>query len=172
MLQAFDPADPLSAKAVEKLQAFQAQVPPVAYTTAQMRESAKKGILDAMIMEYQAYSTEPTLSDYVFTPFGVRHDSPVYALGGITEDQKAVLKMFTAFCLEAQAQRDAARYGFQRAGRLRGPAAEPFGRAVVRGAEGLEGEQGRRAAGDWRSSSPTFRAAWTERPSWSSRTHC
>lgn len=112
MLQAFDPADPLSAKAVEKLQAFQAQVPPVAYTTAQMRESAKKGILDAMIMEYQAYSTEPTLSDYVFTPFGVRHDSPVYALGGITDDQKAALKMFTGFCLQAQAQRDAARYGF------------------------------------------------------------
>jgi Ca-activated chloride channel family protein len=112
MLQAFDPADPLSAKAVEKLQAFQAQVPPVAYTTAQMRESAKKGILDAMIMEYQAYSTEPTLSDYVFTPFGVRHDSPVYAMGGITDDQKAVLKMFTDYCLEAPAQRDAARYGF------------------------------------------------------------
>ena len=112
MLQAFDTEDPLSARAVEKLQAFQAQVPPVAYTTAQMRESAKKGILDAMTMEYQAYSTEPTLSDYVFTPFGVRHDSPVYAMGGITEDQKAVLKMFTAYCLEAGAQRDAARYGF------------------------------------------------------------
>jgi Ca-activated chloride channel family protein len=63
-------------------------------------------------MEYQAYSTEPTLSDYVFTPFGVRHDSPVYAMGGITEDQKAVLKMFTAYCLEEGAQRDAARYGF------------------------------------------------------------
>ena len=112
MLQAFDPADPLSAKAVEKLQAFQAQVPPVAYTTAQMRESAKKGVLDAMIMEYQAFSSEPTLSDYVFTPFGVRHDSPVYAMGGITEDQKAALKMFTDFCLQSQAQADAKRYGF------------------------------------------------------------
>jgi Ca-activated chloride channel family protein len=114
MLQAFDPEDPLSAKAVEKLQAFQAQVPPVAYTTAQMRESAKKGVLDAMIMEYQAFSTEPTLSDYVFTPFGVRHDSPVYAMGGITDDQKAVLKMFTDYCLSSQAQSDAIRSGFNK----------------------------------------------------------
>ena len=112
MLQAFDPADPLSVTAVEKLQAFQKQVPPVAYTTAQMRDSAKKGVLDAMIMEYQAYSVEPTLSDYVFTPFGVRHDNPVYAMGGITEAQKSVLKMFTDYCLEPEAQKDAVRYGF------------------------------------------------------------
>jgi Ca-activated chloride channel family protein len=112
MLQAFDPGDPLSAAAVAKLQAFQTQVPPVAYTTAQMRESAKKGILDAMIMEYQAYSIEPTLSDYVFTPFGVRHDNPVYAMGGISDDQKAVLKMFTDYCLQPQSQSDAKRYGF------------------------------------------------------------
>lgn len=112
MLQAFDPEDPLSITAVEKLQAFQKQVPPVAYTTAQMRESAKKGVLDAMIMEYQAYSVEATLSDYVFTPFGVRHDSPMYAMGGITADQKAVLQMFTDYCLAPQAQKDAARYGF------------------------------------------------------------
>ena len=112
MLQAFDPEDPLSAAAVEKLQAFQQQVPPVAYTTAQMRESAKKGILDAMIMEYQAYTVEPTLSDYVFTPFGVRHDSPVYAMDGITADQKEALSMFTDYCLQPQAQKDAVRYGF------------------------------------------------------------
>lgn len=112
MLQAFDPADPLSAKAVEKLQAFQMLVPPVAYTTAQMRESAKKGVLDAMIMEYQAYTVEPTLSDYVFTPFGVRHDNPVYALGGITADQKEALRQFIAFCKASAAQQDAVRYGF------------------------------------------------------------
>lgn len=114
MLQAFDPADPLSATAVEKLQAFQKQVPPVAYTTAQMRESAKKGVLDAMIMEYQAYSVEPTLSDYVFTPFGVRHDNPVYALGKITPDQKAALQLFIDYCKAPEAQADAVRYGFNK----------------------------------------------------------
>ncbi len=114
MLQAFDPADPLSAKSVEKLQAFQKQVPPVAYTTAQMRESAKKGVLDAMIMEYQAYSVEPTLSDYVFTPFGVRHDNPVYAMGKITADQKAALQLFIDYCKAPEAQADAVRYGFNK----------------------------------------------------------
>lgn len=112
MLQSFDPADPLSQTAVDKLLAFQKQVPPVAYTTAQMRESAKKGMLDAMIMEYQAYSVEPTLRDYVFTPFGVRHDNPVYALGNCTDKQKQVLKLFTDFCLTEASQQEAVRYGF------------------------------------------------------------
>jgi Ca-activated chloride channel family protein len=114
MLQAFDPADPLSPEAVEKLQAFQQQVPPVAYTTAQMRESAKRGVLDAMIMEYQAYSVEPTLSDFVFTPFGVRHDNPVYTLGKITAEQKAALQLFIDYCKTPEAQADAVRYGFNK----------------------------------------------------------
>ena len=112
MLAEFDPSNPLSAQAVEKLEAFQAKVPPVAYTTAQMRESAKSGILDAMIMEYQAYITEPTLSDYVFTPCGVRHDNPVYITGEVPEEKRQALKLFTDYCKESAAQNEAVRFGF------------------------------------------------------------
>jgi Ca-activated chloride channel family protein len=112
MLQAFDKSNPLSAAAVEKLEEFQAKVPPVAYTTAQMRESAKKGVLDAMIMEYQAYINEPTLRDYVFTPFGVRHDNPVYALNNLSGEKREALDLFIDYCLNAESQKEAERHGF------------------------------------------------------------
>ena len=112
MLQSFDPANPLSPQATEKLVSFQTKVPPVAYTTAQMRESAKNGVLDAMIMEYQAYITEPTLRDFVFTPFGVRHDNPVYILDSIPQEKRDALKLFTDYCLGANPQKEAERFGF------------------------------------------------------------
>lgn len=112
MLQAFDPENPLSAKAVDKLLAFQAMVPPVAYTTAQMRESAKNGVLDAMIMEYQAYINEPSLKDYVFTPCGVRHDNPVYLTKELQADQREALAAFIAYCKEEASQKEANRFGF------------------------------------------------------------
>jgi Ca-activated chloride channel family protein len=113
MLQAFDASNPLSEIAVGKLVAFQAKVPPVAYTTAQMRISAEKGIIGAMIMEAQAYKISSDLTNYVFTPFGVRHDSPVYALNSIiNEEQKNVLQLFIDYCKTSEAQTEAVRYGF------------------------------------------------------------
>ncbi|MDR1643936.1 MAG: VWA domain-containing protein [Clostridiales bacterium] len=112
ILQAFDPGNPLSDSAVGKLEQFQAKVPPVAYTTSQMRESAKKGVLDAMIMEYQAYINEPTLVDYVFTPFGVRHDNPVYALDGLSGAKREALDRFVEYALNEASQKEATRHGF------------------------------------------------------------
>jgi len=112
MLQAFDPADPLSKAASDKLLEFQALAPPVAYTTAQMRESAKNGVIDAMVMEYQAYINEPTLKDFVFTPFGVRHDSPVYVFKNTSAEKRQALAMFIEFCKSDSGQREAAKRGF------------------------------------------------------------
>ena len=112
MLQAFDSASPLSEDARKQLEMLQSKIPPVAYTTAQMRESAKNGILDAMVMEYQTYVNEPGLKDYVFTPFGARHDSPVYAIGSISSEKKAALKLFTDYCKSDEMQAKAERFGF------------------------------------------------------------
>lgn len=112
ILKAFDEDNPLSETAVSKLKEFQASVPPVAFTTAQMRESASKGVIDAMVMEYQAYINEPTLKNYVFTPMGVRHDSPMYIVGEMAEDERAVLKLFTDYCLNQASQAEAVRDGF------------------------------------------------------------
>ena len=63
-------------------EAFQEQVPFVAFTTLQMRESVEKdnGSLDAFVMEWQTYANTDSLrSGFEFIPFGVRHDNPLYA---------------------------------------------------------------------------------------------
>ena len=65
-----------------------------------------------MVMEYQAYINEPTLKNYVFTPMGVRHDSPMYIVGEMAEDERAVLKLFTDYCLNQASQAEAVRDGF------------------------------------------------------------
>lgn len=112
-LKTFDSSDILSDGAVAGFEKFQANIPFVAYTTLQMRESAKSGVLDGFVMEYQLYSNSAEMrSDYVFTPFGVRHDNPVYAVGNLTEDKMAILNSFIAFCKSEQSQKIATEYGF------------------------------------------------------------
>ncbi|MGF7011947.1 Ca-activated chloride channel family protein [Lachnospiraceae bacterium PF1-22] len=112
MLQTFDSADPLGDASVAKLEQFQSNIPSVAYTTAQMRETAKKGLLDAMVMEYQAYINTKELKDYKFVPFGVRHDSPLYAVGDISSEKKEVLSAFADYCKNEKSQDLANKYGF------------------------------------------------------------
>lgn len=112
MLQSFDPANPLSDTAMNKLEQLQAKIPPVSYTTAQMRETASKGLLDAMVMEYQAYINTPELKNYKFVPFGVRHDNPVYAVEGCSAEKREALKLFTDYCQDTDAQKKALDIGF------------------------------------------------------------
>jgi Ca-activated chloride channel family protein len=112
MLLAISPDDPFSNEAETKFLELQKHVPPPAYTTAQMRESAKKGFVDVMTMECQAYSNEPSLNDYVFTPFGVRHDNPVYTFAGITPEKSEVLQMFIDFAKNSENQKLATQMGF------------------------------------------------------------
>ena len=109
----FDSANPLSPKAVEAFKTFQATVPPTSPTTDEMAKVAAKGILDAMIMEAQAYtSTAELATGWVFTPAGVRHDSPLYALGNLSADQIAVLRQFADLCLSPDGQQSATSFGF------------------------------------------------------------
>ena len=113
-LYSADAADPLSDKAIADFEAFQANVPFVAYTTIQMRDAAIKqnGVLDAMVLEYQTYTNTTELRDFVFVPFGVRHDNPVYAMGDLSADEGALLDMFIDYCLSEEAQALADEYGF------------------------------------------------------------
>jgi Ca-activated chloride channel family protein len=84
----------------------------VAFTTKQMRESAESGTVSVMIMEYQAYSTSETLKDYVFTPLGVRHDSPLYVFEGTSGEKREALRLFTDFVKSDEVQEGAKEYGF------------------------------------------------------------
>lgn len=112
-LNTYDTANILSDKAKEGFTAFQANVPYVAYTTMQMRESAKSGSLDGMVMEYQSYVHDDNLSkNYTFTPFGIRHDNPIYTVGALNTEKQEGLKLFVDFCLSNKSQELAKEYGF------------------------------------------------------------
>ena len=112
MLYAFDAENPLSEKAVQALVNYQKIAPTAAYTTAVMRESAKKGIVDAMAMEAQAYVLNAELRDYVYTPVGFRHDHPVITFGYVPEEKQEALRLFVDYCLEPEQQKLATDRGF------------------------------------------------------------
>jgi len=112
-LHTFDSDNLLSDTAIEGFEKFQANVPFVASITMQMREAASSGVLDAFVLEYQTYVNEPDLrAGYKFIPFGVRHDSPLYAIGNISEERRAILKAYADFILEQQWQDRGKEFGF------------------------------------------------------------
>ncbi len=92
-------------------EAFQAGVPFVAQTTLQMRDAAvDSGVLDALVMEHQSWVNVKGMGDYEFLPFGVRHDSPLYATAEADNAEREVLELFAKF-LE-QNKRSVTDYGF------------------------------------------------------------
>jgi Ca-activated chloride channel family protein len=112
-LSAFDDKDPLSEKAVKGFEGFQTNIPFVAYTTVQMRDSAQSGILDGFILEYNQVNVSTELSsDYVFTPFGVRHDGPMYEIGDLSAEKKEILTKFIEFAKSDKSQELASEDGF------------------------------------------------------------
>ena len=93
---------------------FQRQVPFVALTTLQMRDSVENdtGTLDTFVMEWQTFSnTESLQSGYQFIPFGARHDNPLYAVGELSAAQSETLAAFAAFA-QPEYQELAGEYGF------------------------------------------------------------
>ncbi|MBU5444455.1 VWA domain-containing protein [Paenibacillus sp. MSJ-34] len=112
-LRTFDSSDMLGDKAVQGFERFQTNVPFIASTTIQMRDAAKSGALDAFVLEYQTYVNVPDLKGgYVFTPFGVRHDSPLYALGKLPQEKMEIIKKFAEFVGQDKYQKLASDKGF------------------------------------------------------------
>lgn len=110
-LYTFDSSNLLSNKAKAGFESFQANIPVVAYTTLQMRDAAKSGVLDGFVLEYQTYVNTPDKS-YEFTPFGVRHDSPMYAIGVLSAEKRKILDKFVEFTQQEKYQTMATKYGF------------------------------------------------------------
>ena len=80
---------------------FNSNIPYVAYTTQQMRDSASNGTLDAMLSEYQAYINDSNLvSMYDFIAFGVRHDNPVYICNksGKSASELEAIQLVVDYC--------------------------------------------------------------------------
>ncbi|MEK4350365.1 VWA domain-containing protein [Paenibacillus sp. FSL R5-0475] len=112
-LGTFDSSDLLGEQAVQGFEKFQANVPFIASTTLQMRDAAKTGKLDAFVLEYQIYANAPELKgSYVFTPFGVKHDSPLYALGDLPQEKLDIIKKFAEFVEQDKYQRLGEEKGF------------------------------------------------------------
>ncbi|AOZ90874.1 vWA domain-containing protein [Paenibacillus crassostreae] len=112
-LNTFDSSNILGDQAVQGFEKFQANVPFIASTTLQMRDAAKSGMLDGFVLEYQTFANAADLKDaYVFTPFGVRHDSPLYALGDVPTDKLDIIQKFAEFVEQEKYQKSATEKGF------------------------------------------------------------
>ena len=112
-LYTLDSNNPLSDYCIAELQKFQDNIPYVAYNTMQMKESAKSGSLDGFVLEYQTFVNSPDIrSDYVFTPFGVRHDQPVYEVGELSALKKELTRKFCDYCKTPEMQKLASEKGF------------------------------------------------------------
>lgn len=112
-LERYDSSNPLSDTAIEGFQKFQANVPFVSLTTQQMRDAAERNSLDGFITERQVYENDALMKgNYVFSPFGYRHDNPLVAISGTDPAKAAVLQEFAKLCLSDEAQEKASEYGF------------------------------------------------------------
>lgn len=97
LLQTFadgDDARLLSPEVVSAFEGFQRNVPFIALTTLQMRDSVdQNGSLDAFVMEYQTFANDQSLqSGYEFIPFGAAHSNPLYAVGEVSAEILEVLE--------------------------------------------------------------------------------
>lgn len=111
-LYCFDANNPLSDEAVAGFQAFQANVPVVSYNTTQMQGAIDSGVLDAMIMEYQTFVNTSELRNFIFVPFGVRHDNPLYSIDTLSPEKQQAMDLFADFATNAESQKSAKEYGF------------------------------------------------------------
>lgn len=112
LLNMSDSSDMFGDTASKAFSDFQNNIPFVAYTTMQMRDSASNGSLDGMVMEYQTYINEKDLSSvYNFIPYGVRHDNPLYTTSKAVGKEEAV-KLFNDFCMSDDMQKIAKDKGF------------------------------------------------------------
>lgn len=114
ILKAFDPENPLSQTAADKLSAYQRVSPSTAHTTAVMKNKAAKGIIDTMVMEEQAYVLTPSLSSYIYVPQGIRHDHPVFTFEYVSQEKQEAARLFIDYCLTDEAQKLGYEKGFNR----------------------------------------------------------
>ncbi len=103
----------LSPAIASAFETFQTGVPFVAQTTLQMRDAAQgSGVLDGLVMEHQTWVNVRGMNDYTFVPFGIRHDSPLYATPEADANEREVLSLFAEFI--SKQQKSVSNFGFGR----------------------------------------------------------
>jgi Ca-activated chloride channel family protein len=115
ILKTYGGKDMFGQDATSAFSKFNNNIPFIAYTTQQMRDSASSGTLDGMVTEYQAYVNDKNLTSiYEFIPFGIRHDNPLYIVNksGKSEDQLDAIKVINQYLTGDEAQKIAKKDGF------------------------------------------------------------
>ena len=115
LLKDFGSGDVKSQAAVDAFSKFNDNIPYIAYTTQQMRNSASRGGLDGMVSEYQAYINDETLKTrYKFIPFGMRHDNPIYIVDKAhkSSSELEAIDQIVAYMLTPEMQEIATGYGY------------------------------------------------------------
>jgi len=110
-----DEAQLISDDVASVFEQFQRQVPFVALTTLQLRDSVESdtGTLDAFVMEWQTFTNTDSLqSGFEFIPFGVRHDNPLYTVGSPTPAKAEIVELFARFAEQPEFEELAVDYGF------------------------------------------------------------
>ena len=63
-----------------------------------MLRAVENGQINAFVIEHQAYEINDTItSEFVFMPFGVRHDYPLYEMAYTTAEEEEVLIEFSKY---------------------------------------------------------------------------
>ncbi|MCL2162997.1 MAG: VWA domain-containing protein [Oscillospiraceae bacterium] len=105
LLHTFDAENPLSEPAVTQLTKFQDKIPFTPYNIRQLSDSTAAGVLDGFASDYLTYFNSPaSTSGYVFIPFGVRHDQPVYEIGDLPAIKKQICEKFLEYCSSPESQ--------------------------------------------------------------------
>lgn len=113
MLSYFDASNPTSMEATTDFSKFQNTISTVSYSTEQMKKVVENGLIDAFVIECQAYEKDENMKkNFVFVPFGVRHDNPLYSVGEITSEEQQVLQLFGEYMSNASIQEYASTLGF------------------------------------------------------------
>ena len=95
MLSTFDASNPNSMEASTDFSEFQNSVNSVSYSTDQMVKSVKAGMINSFVIDHQSFLTNDTLKNgFVFIPFGVRHDYPLYKMANTEDPEAEVLEAF------------------------------------------------------------------------------
>lgn len=115
ILKTSDESNMFSDAAIEAFSTFNSNIPYIAYTTQQMRDSAGKGNFDAIVSEYQAYINDNNLvNQYDFIPFGIRHDNPLYIVNknNKSPEELEAMNIIKDYLLGSDIQAIATRNGF------------------------------------------------------------
>ncbi len=115
MLYYFDASNPMSLEATTDFSEFQNTISVISYSTEQMKQSVENGIIDAFVIERQAYEHDEYMkSNFEFVTFGVRHDNPLYSVGNVTSEEAEVLTLFGEYMSSVTIQEYASKLGFNK----------------------------------------------------------